>query len=74
MMDIIGEVYIIQRMEEKLLEYMGKEEYEKFSDEVAKGAFRHYVDMLEDGDLKSFCEENFDEIVEMEKCNDGTDR
>ena len=67
MIDTIGEVYIIKRMEEKLLEYMTKEEYDKFSDEIALGAFQYYVDTLEDGEFKRFCEENFDEIVGEKK-------
>ena len=56
-------LYIMNRLEQKLMELMGKEEYGKFSTEVAKEAFRIELNGMADGDFKDFCLDNFDKIT-----------
>ena len=56
-------LYIMKRMEAKLQDLLTAEEYHKFSEEVAKEAFRMDVEDMPDGDFKSFVLENFDLIT-----------
>lgn len=54
---------MIKRMEEKLKELMGEEEYIKFSREVAKETFFAECSDLPEGDFKDFCIDNFQFIT-----------
>ena len=56
-------LYIMKRMEAKLQDLLTAEEYHKFSEEVAKEAFRMDVEDMQGGDFKSFILENFDLIT-----------
>ena len=56
-------MFVMKKMEEKLIELMGQEAYSKFSVEIAREGFRHEIDGMEDSDFKNFIMENFDEIT-----------
>ena len=49
--------------EEKLIELMGLEEYQKFSKKIAMDAWRAEIACMPEGDFKKFCEDNFDYIT-----------
>ena len=55
-------LYMIQRLENKLREYMTDQEYMDFSIEIAKETFMREVDNMGDSDFKDFCIENFEQI------------
>lgn len=55
--------YLIDRMEEKLKEYMTEEDYAAFIKEIAKEAFRMDVEAMEECDFKEFAIANFDRIT-----------
>ena len=57
-------MYVMKKMEEKLIELMGKEAFAEFVKEIAKEGFRREVDGMADGEFKNFCKEYFDDIVE----------
>lgn len=56
-------MHTMKRMEDKLRELMGDEEYHKFSTELAKEAFRKEVEDMEDSEFKRFVTANFDDIT-----------
>lgn len=56
-------LYMIQRLENKLREYMTDQEYMDFSIEIAKETFMREVDNMVDSDFKDFCIENFEQIT-----------
>jgi len=56
--------YLLKKMEEKLIELMGKEAYTEFSVQIAREGFRKEVDGMADGDFKNFVIENFDKITQ----------
>lgn len=56
-------LHIMKRMEAKLQDLLTAEEYNQFSEEVAKEAFLVEVKDMPDGDFKSFVLENFDLIT-----------
>lgn len=63
-MDIMSALkYTSNRMENKLIELMGTENYVKWSTEVARDLFAIEVDHMEDSPFKKFCEEHFIEIT-----------
>ena len=53
----------MKRMEDKLRELMGEEEFHKFSVELAKEAFRKEIDGMEDSEFKRFVTANFGAIT-----------
>lgn len=53
----------INKMEAKMIELMGIEEYNKFATEAAKECFREEINAMEDGHFKDFCLANFDVIT-----------
>ena len=55
--------YKMRKMENKLTELMGKEDYGKWSREVAVEAFRRDVEKWPDGEFKQFCLDNFEIIT-----------
>ncbi len=55
--------FVMQRMEMKLRELLGDDEYMKFSKEVALDCFKLDVESMPDGDFKTFCLENMEEIT-----------
>lgn len=55
--------WFVTKMEEKLVELMGAEEYDRWSTEVAKEAFRKAVDEMPECEFKDFCNSHFDKIV-----------
>ena len=58
-----GLLYMINRMDAKLRDYMTAEEYAAFSKEIAKEAFRIDIEDMEDNGFKAFVIEHFDEIT-----------
>lgn len=58
-------LHIMKRMDAKLQDLLTAEEYNQFSEEVAKEAFLVDVKDMPDGDFKSFVLENFDLITRM---------
>ena len=60
-------LFIVKKMEEKLIGYMGPDSYDEWSTEVAKGAFRKEVEAMENDAFKSFILENFDLITADEE-------
>lgn len=55
--------YITMRMEEKMIEMMGKDEYAKWSARIAKETLTQWVDSSSNEDFKKFVSENMDIIV-----------
>lgn len=55
--------HMMKRMEDKLRELMGEEEFHKFSVELAKESFRKEVEGMADSDFKRFVTANFDDIT-----------
>ena len=55
---------IVMGMEKKLIELMGVKDYNKFSTELAKKAFRNEVEGMKDGDFKQFVLDNFEKITD----------
>ncbi len=60
--------YVVKRYEEKLKELMGKEEFSKFSNDVAKEMFRSEIEGMAPSDFRDFCLENFGKIVGEKEC------
>lgn len=58
-----GLLYMINRMDAKLRDYMTAEEHATFSKEIAKEAFRIDIEDMEDNGFKAFVIEHFDEIT-----------
>ena len=56
-------LHMMKRMEEKMIEMMGKDEYSKWSTEVAKETFMKWVSSSPSEDFKQFVEGNMDIIV-----------
>ena len=56
-------VFIIDEMGKKLAEFMTRAEYEEFCAEVARKAFLHDVEDMEDGDFKEFILANINEVL-----------
>lgn len=56
-------MHMMKRMEDKLRELMGEEEFHKFSVELAKEAFRKEIDSMEDSEFKRFVTANFGAIT-----------
>ena len=56
-------LHIMKRMDAKLQDLLTAEEYNQFSEAVAKEAFLVEVKDMPDGDFKSFVLENFDLIT-----------
>jgi len=56
-------LHIMKRMDAKLQDLLTAQEYNQFSEEVAKEAFLVEVKDMPDGDFKSFVLENFDLIT-----------
>lgn len=55
--------HMMNRLEKRLIELMGKEAYAEFAKEIAKEAFAIEVDNMNDGEFKDFCIENFGDIT-----------
>lgn len=49
--------------EAKLIELMGKDEFFKFSTQIAKDLFADSIMKMADSDFKEFCLDNFDVIT-----------
>lgn len=58
-----GLLYMLNRMDAKLRDYMTAEEYAAFSKEIAKEAFRIEIEDMEDTGFKAFVIEHFDELT-----------
>ena len=58
-----GLLYMLNRMDAKLRDYMTAEEYAAFSKEIAKKAFRIEIEDMEDSGFKTFVIEHFDELT-----------
>lgn len=56
-------IYIIKLYEKKLEELMAKDEYEKFTIEVANSLILKEVNGMENSEFKQFCLQHFDEIT-----------
>ena len=56
-------LYVMKKMESKLIELMGQKEYAAFAIEIAREGFREEVNGMADSEFKDFIEENFDEIT-----------
>ena len=56
-------LYIMKRMEEKLIELMGTEAYLEFSKEITKEEFGKYINSWFDCEFKDFINEHFDQIT-----------
>ena len=52
------------RMDDKLKELMSAKDYQEWVAEEAKKLFKEEIDMMEDSDFKTFCEENFDIVTD----------
>ena len=55
--------FVTKKMEEKLIELMGQEGYEKFATEIAREGFQKEIDGMADGEFKDFIKDNIDEIT-----------
>ena len=55
--------FVMKKMEEKLIELMGKDAYAEFATEIAREGFRMEVNGMADGEFKYFCQEYFDDIT-----------
>ena len=55
--------YAIRKLEEKLIELMGEEEYVKFSIQIARVGFRKEIEGMADSEFKEFAIKNFDYIT-----------
>ena len=60
-------IYMMNCMEKKLRQYMGDEAFFRFSERIAREAFKQSVDDIEDSDFKDFCRANFGGITEGEQ-------
>lgn len=56
-------MFVMKKMEEKLIELMGHEAYAEFSTKIAKEGFRAEIEGMAEGEFKDFCIENFDDIT-----------
>lgn len=56
-------LFLMRKMEEKLIELMGAEEYKKFATEIAREGFRQEIDGMADGEFKDFVKDHFDQIT-----------
>lgn len=56
-------IYIIKLYEKKLEELMAKDEYEKFTVEVANSLILKEVNGMANSEFKQFCLQHFDEIT-----------
>lgn len=56
-------LYMMTKMEEKLRELMGDEEYQAFARQTAKDALLKEIDEMLGGDIREFVLEHFDEIT-----------
>ena len=56
---------IIEKMEKKLIELMGKEAYSEFSTSVAKEVFRSEIEGMAESGFKDFLIEHFDQITQQ---------
>ena len=54
-------MYMMKRMEEYLIELIGHDAFEEFSDQIAKEAFVMSIHDMPDGDFKDFCEDIIDQ-------------
>ena len=54
---------VSMRQEAKLKELMTAKDFEEWGIGEAKEMFKNHIDQMEDGDLKTFCVEHFDEIT-----------
>lgn len=55
--------FVVQRMEMKLRELLGDDKYMEFSKEVALDCFKFDVESMPDGEFKTFCLENMENIT-----------
>ena len=56
-------LHIMKRQETMLKELMDEEEFQRFTADIAKEAFRMEIDGMADSEFKEFVTENFDEIT-----------
>lgn len=65
--ELIQYYYVITQYENKLKELMITKEFEDFSLNISKHLFRQGVEMLDDSDFKTFCEQNMSHILNDEE-------
>ena len=65
-------LYMMTKMEEKLRELMGDEEYQVFARQTAKDALLKEIDEMLGGDIREFVLEHFDEITSQGMGAKGT--
>ncbi len=56
---------IIEKMEKKLIEMMGKEAYSEFATSVAKEVFRSEIDGMAESGFKDYLINHFDQITQQ---------
>lgn len=65
--ELIQYYYVITQYENKLKELMITKEFEDFSLTISKQLFQQGVEMLDDSDFKTFCEQNMSHILNDEE-------
>lgn len=65
--ELIQYYYVITQYENKLKELMITKEFEDFSLNISKQLFQQGVEMLDDSDFKTFCEQNMSHILNDEE-------
>lgn len=65
--ELIQYYYVITQYENKLKELMITKEFEDFSLNISKHLFQQGVEMLDDSDFKTFCEQNMSHILNDEE-------
>lgn len=56
---------IIEKLEKKLVELMGKEAYTEFATSVAKEVFRSEIEGMAESGFKDYLIEHFDQITQQ---------